>query len=77
MVDRYPDALRSLRAAWLDAGTKDEWFLDLGTTAFRDGLLRIGVPDDRIFFELFEGSHMAIDYRYPKALSWLAQRLAR
>src|SRR2546421_1371940 len=77
MVDRYADALRSLRAVWLDAGKKDEWFLDLGAEAFRAGLARIGVPDDRIAFELFEGTHMAIDYRYPMALSWLAHRLAR
>jgi S-formylglutathione hydrolase FrmB len=77
MVDRYADALLSLRAVWLDAGVKDEWFLDLGTTAFRDGLRRIGVPEERIYFELFEGTHMAIDYRYPQALAWLAHRLAR
>jgi S-formylglutathione hydrolase FrmB len=77
MVDRYADALLSMRAVWLDAGTKDEWFLDLGATAFRDGLRRIGVPEDRIYFELFEGTHMAIDYRYPTALAWLAHRMAR
>ena len=45
--------------------------------AFRDGLLRIGLPDERVSFELFEGTHMAIDYRYPLALAWLAHRLAR
>jgi hypothetical protein len=77
MIDEHVDALRSLRAVWLDGGTKDEWFLDLGTTAFRDGLARIGLPDQRVSFELFEGTHMAIDYRYPKALAWLAGRLAR
>jgi hypothetical protein len=77
MVDRYAGELRSLRAGWLDAGKSDEWFLDLGAEAFRAGLARIGVPDDRVHFELFDGTHMAIDYRYPLALSWLAHRLAR
>jgi S-formylglutathione hydrolase FrmB len=77
MVDRYAEALRGLRAVWIDAGTRDEWFLDLGAQAFRDGLARVGVPDDRVRFELFEGTHMAIDYRYPLALAWLAQRLSR
>ena len=77
MVDRYADALRSLRAAWIDAGTRDEWYLDLGARAFRDGLGRIGVPDEKVHFELFDATHMAIDYRYPLALSWLATRLAR
>jgi Putative esterase len=77
MVDRYVDALRSLRAVWIDAGTRDEWFLDLGAEAFRAGLDRIGVPADRVRFELFDATHMGIDYRYPLALSWLAHRLAR
>jgi hypothetical protein len=77
MVDRYADALRGLHAVWLDAGTRDEWFLDLGAEAVRAGLSRIGVPDERISFELFDAGHGAIEYRYPKALAWLAHRLAR
>ncbi|MET0415399.1 MAG: alpha/beta hydrolase-fold protein [Actinoplanes sp.] len=76
MIDRYADELRSLRAVWIDAGTRDEWFLDLGAEAFRAGLDRIGVPADRISFELFDAGHMSIDYRYPLAVSWLANRLA-
>lgn len=77
MVDRYADALRSLRAIWIDAGTRDEFFLDLGAEAFRNGLARIGVPEDRIHFELFDAGHSDIQYRYPLALAWLAGRLAR
>lgn len=77
MIDRYPDALRSQRAVWIDAGTSDDYYLDLGATAFRDGLERIGVPGERIQFELFEATHAAIDYRYPMALRWLAERLGR
>ncbi|MEV4757114.1 alpha/beta hydrolase-fold protein [Micromonospora sp. NPDC049559] len=77
MVERYADAARSWRAVWIDAGTRDEWFLDLGAEAFRAELTRAGVPDDRVRFELFDAGHMSIDYRYPLALAWLAQRLAR
>jgi S-formylglutathione hydrolase FrmB len=77
MVDRYADELRSLRAVWIDAGTRDEWYLDLGAEAFRAGLDRIGVPADRIAFELFPAGHGGIDYRYPQAVAWLADRLAR
>jgi hypothetical protein len=29
-----------------------------------------------IHFELFDASHMAIDYRYPLSLAWLCQRIA-
>jgi len=77
MIDRYADALRSLRAIWIDAGTRDEWFLDLGAEAFRAGLDRTGVPADVVQFELFDAKHGGIDYRYPMALEWLAHRLAR
>jgi S-formylglutathione hydrolase FrmB len=76
MVPRYADALRSQRAIWIDAGTKDEWFLDLGATAFRDALLAAGVSPDVIEFELFDATHGGIDYRYPQSLAWLCQRMA-
>ena len=76
MIDRYADALRSLTAVWIDAGTRDEWFFDLGAEAFRAGLVRIGVPQERIRFELFDAGHGAIDYRYPLATRWLAERLS-
>ncbi|MEU4694721.1 alpha/beta hydrolase-fold protein [Actinoplanes sp. NPDC023714] len=77
MIDRYADELRGLRAVWIDAGTRDEWFLDLGAEAFKDGLTRIGLPEDRINFELFPAGHGGIDYRYPLAVEWLANRLER
>jgi S-formylglutathione hydrolase FrmB len=77
MVDRYADELRSMRAIWIDAGNRDEWYLDLGAEAFRAGLARIGVPEERIYFEIFDATHMGIDYRYPLSLAWLAHRLAR
>jgi hypothetical protein len=34
------------------------------------------VPADRVHFELFDAGHAGIDYRYPLALAWLANRLA-
>jgi hypothetical protein len=76
MVPRYAGALRGLRAIWIDAGTRDEYFLDLGAQAFRAELAAVGVPDGVIHFELFDATHMAIDYRYPLALAWLCQRIA-
>ena len=77
MVPRYAGELRSLRAIWIDAGTRDEWFLDVGAQAFRAALREAGVPDEVIHFELFDASHMGIDYRYPLSLSWLCQRVRR
>ena len=74
MVPRYADALRGLTAAWIDGGTSDEWYLDLGAAAMVAELAKIGVTDVR--FELFEGTHGAIEYRYPLALAYLAEKLS-
>jgi S-formylglutathione hydrolase FrmB len=73
MVDTHADALRGLRAVYIDSGTRDEYYLDLGAEAFRRALERIGVTD--VFFELFDAKHGAIEYRYPIAIRYLAERL--
>jgi hypothetical protein len=73
--DRYAGALRSMRAIWIDAGTRDEFYLDLGATAFRHAVAEAGVPDERVHFELFDATHAMIEYRYPLALAWLAKAL--
>ena len=74
MVPGHADALRGLRAVWIDGGTRDEWYLEIGGQAFRDALAGIGVTD--VHFELFDGTHGGIDCRYPLALAYLAERLS-
>jgi hypothetical protein len=74
MARTHADALRSLKAIYIDAGKRDEWYLDLGAEAFRSELEAIGVSD--VFFELFDATHMAIEYRYPLGVKHLAERLA-
>jgi S-formylglutathione hydrolase FrmB len=74
MVSRHADAVRSLRAVYIDAGTKDEWYLDLGAEAFRRALAEVGATD--VHFELFDAGHMGIEYRYPLSLRYLAERLS-
>jgi S-formylglutathione hydrolase FrmB len=73
MAPRHADALRSMRAIYIDAGTRDEYFLDLGAEAFRRELAELGITD--VFFELFDAGHGAIEYRYPLAIRYLAERL--
>jgi hypothetical protein len=73
MAKQHADALRSLRAVWIDAGKRDQFFLDLGAEAFRRELERLGVAE--LQFELFDGTHSSIEYRYPLALRYLAERL--
>jgi S-formylglutathione hydrolase FrmB len=67
-------ALRSLRAIYIDAGDHDEYFLDLGAESFRRACVDAGAPEP--FFELFPARHGAIEYRYPIAIRYLAERLA-
>jgi hypothetical protein len=74
MAPGHADALRSLTAIYIDAGTRDEYFLDLGATAFRDALRGVGATD--VHFELFDAGHGGIEYRYPVAMRYLAERIA-
>jgi Putative esterase len=73
MAEHHADALRGLRAIYIDSGNRDQFYLDLGAEAFRRELERLGVTD--VFFELFDGTHSAVEYRYPLALRYLAERL--
>ncbi|HET6696182.1 MAG TPA: alpha/beta hydrolase-fold protein [Gaiellaceae bacterium] len=74
MVAERAEAVRSLRAVYIDSGNKDEWYLDLGAEAFRRALADVGVTD--VHFELFDAGHMGIEYRYPLSLRYLAERLS-
>ena len=74
MVPKHADAMRSMKAIYIDAGKRDQWYLDLGAEAFRQALADIGVND--VFFELFDDTHMNIGYRYPVGLKYLAERLS-
>jgi S-formylglutathione hydrolase FrmB len=74
MAPERADALRSLKAIYVDCGKRDQFYLDLGAEAFRRKLEEVGVTD--YFFELFEGTHSAIEYRYPQAIAYLAERLS-
>ncbi len=76
MVAARAEALRQLSGIWIDAGTSDEFYLDLGAIAFRDELAAIGVTEPVVRFELFEGTHSDLEYRYPMAIAWLADRIS-
>ena len=74
MVPNHAADLRGMRAIYIDAGRRDEYFLDLGAEAFRRALAKVGVTD--VFFELFDATHAAIEYRYPLGLAYLLKRFA-
>jgi Putative esterase len=66
-------ALRGLRAIWIDAGSRDEYHLDLGAEAFRRAVVAAGAGPPS--FELFDAGHGSIEYRYPLAIRYLAERI--
>jgi pimeloyl-ACP methyl ester carboxylesterase len=73
MIRRHADALRGMRAVYYDCGTHDEWFLDLTTAWIRRELTALRVTALQV--ELFDGTHVGIEYRYPAGLRYLADRL--
>jgi hypothetical protein len=76
MVQDRGAALRGSRGIWIDAGLADDYFLDLGAQSFVAGLREAKVSERVISFELFEGAHGGLEWRYPLALRWLAERIA-
>jgi len=71
----YTAALQGMAAIWIDAGRSDEYFLDLGASAFHQGVVAAGASPDAVRFELYDGRHGGAGWRYPLALSFLAERL--
>ena len=65
MVANHVQALRSTRLIFLDAGTRDEWCLDVGQRVFGSRLRDHGVDYQ---FEEFDGGHLGIDHRIPESL---------
>ncbi len=73
MAPQHVEELASMRLIYLDAGRSDEYFLDLGAQAFARELERAGIDHS---LELFDGTHMGIQYRYPRAIAALARALS-
>ncbi|MGN6799743.1 MAG: enterochelin esterase, partial [Gaiellaceae bacterium] len=76
LAGHFDEAVQSWRGVWLDAGRRDEYFLDLGAMALRDALLAAGLPEERLQFELVEGGHSGMSHRYPLSLAWLVEQLS-
>jgi hypothetical protein len=72
MAAGHAAQLRSLRGIYLDAGRRDQFWLDLGAAAFSAELDALGIEHT---FELFDATHSGIEYRYPRGLAFLAERL--
>ena len=75
LIPRHAAAARSWRAVWVDGGSRDEVYLDLGARAVRAALAGAGVPDERVGFEIHGGRHGAQEGRFLVSLGFLLPRL--
>ena len=77
MIPRHPDQLRSMHGVWIDAGSADEFYLDLGAQALHRELRAIGITGDALHFGIVPGAdHDSIGNRQVQSLCWLAAKLS-
>lgn len=66
------DALKQLRALWVDAGNRDQYFIHYGTRELSARLSTAGVDHHHVEFD---GNHSGLDWRLDHSLPWLLARL--
>jgi len=71
-VARYRRAAKRLKLVFVDAGTKDEWYLDIGARQLVHELQKAGA---HVVHEEFDDGHMDIQYRYDRSLEALSKVL--
>ena len=72
LVEKHAETLKSLRLLYLDAGTRDEFGLDLGARILAKKLRGLEIP---YIHEEFDDGHMNIAYRYNRSLELIAQKI--
>ena len=72
LVEKHADDLRSLKLLYVDAGTKDEFALDVGAKILSRKLNKFDVPH---LHEEFDDGHFNISYRYDRSLELISERI--
>jgi S-formylglutathione hydrolase FrmB len=72
LVGRHAQALRGMRLVYLDAGTRDEWALDLAARVLAERMRTLGIAVEH---EEFEDGHMNTAYRMEVSLPKMAAAL--
>ena len=72
LVEKHVENLKSLKLLYLDAGTRDEFALDIGARILSQRLHQHGI--DHIHEE-FDDGHMGISYRYDRSLELISERV--
>ena len=72
LVERYAENLRSLNLLFIDAGTEDEFALDIGARVLAKTLKKHDIPH---ISEEFEGGHFNINFRYDRTFEMISEYL--
>jgi S-formylglutathione hydrolase FrmB len=72
LVEKHVENLKGLRLLYLDAGTRDEFSLDIGARVLGKRLRDHDIP---YIHEEFDDGHMGISYRYDRSLELISQTL--
>jgi enterochelin esterase family protein len=72
LVEKSVDNLKSLKLLYLDAGTRDEVFLDLGARILCERLKKFDVPHIQ---EEFDDGHRNINYRQNRSLELISENI--
>jgi len=74
LAETHVDELKSLKLLYIDAGTRDEFNLDIGARILSEKLSKLGVPH---IHEVFGDGHFNISYRYDRALELISETIGR
>jgi enterochelin esterase family protein len=72
LCEKYADNLKSLKLLFIDAGTRDEFFLDVGAKILSDKLGKLRISH---IYEEFNDGHFSISYRQNRSLEMISNAL--
>ncbi len=72
LVEKHVENLKSLNLLYLDAGTRDEYALDIGARVLSKRMSDFGIPH---IHEEFDDGHGGISYRYDRSLELISERI--
>ena len=72
LVEKSVENLKSMKLLFIEAGTKDEFFLDLGARVLCEKLEKLDIPH---IHEEFDDGHFNISYRYNRSLELISEKI--
>ena len=72
LAEKHAENLHSLKLLYIDAGTRDEFSLDIGAKILSRKLKELGIPQ---IHEEFDDGHFNISYRYDQTLELISEKI--